>query len=77
MSVAEATRACELTRWKDPDCLDTLAAAYAESGDFENAIKWQSKAIECLPPWKLRSFDQDLEFRGRLTLYQSRKTCRE
>jgi len=76
-AVAEATRACELTRWKDPNCLDTLAAACAESGDFETAIKWQTKAIECLPPWKRRSFDQDFEFRGRLALYRSKKTCRE
>src|SRR5262249_13404605 len=30
-AVAEATRACELTNWKNAARLDTLAAAYAES----------------------------------------------
>ena len=33
-AVEAATRACELTQWKKPDFLDTLAAAYAEAGDF-------------------------------------------
>jgi hypothetical protein len=27
-------RACELSQWKDAACLDALAAAYAETGDF-------------------------------------------
>jgi tetratricopeptide (TPR) repeat protein len=76
-ALAEATRACDLTQWKDPDCLDTLAAAYAEAGDFPGAIKWQIKAIESLPPTRLRSYDQDVDFKGRLALYQSRKSCRE
>jgi tetratricopeptide (TPR) repeat protein len=43
-----ATKACELSNWKSPACLDTLAAAYAEFGDFHAAVEWQSRAIELL-----------------------------
>ncbi len=41
-----ATQACELTDWKAPHILSTLAAAYAETGDFDAAVKWSSKAVE-------------------------------
>ncbi len=34
-----STRACELRRWRDADTLDTLAAAEAEAGNFEEAVK--------------------------------------
>jgi tetratricopeptide (TPR) repeat protein len=45
-ALAEATTACELTKWSDPDCLEALAAACAEVKDFAAAVKWQTRAIE-------------------------------
>jgi len=40
-----ATRACELTKYEQPHILSTLAAAYAESGDFAKAREWSEKAV--------------------------------
>jgi len=44
-AVEYATRACELTSWKEPYSLSTLAAAYAEVGNFDEAVKWEKKCI--------------------------------
>jgi len=38
-AIEYAIKACELSEWKHPGFLETLAAAYAEIGDFLNALK--------------------------------------
>jgi hypothetical protein len=43
-ALAAAIRGCELCSWRDPNALQTLAAAYAEVGDFAMAIEQQQKA---------------------------------
>lgn len=71
-AIASATRACELTGWKDPQFLGTLAAACAEAGDFERAVQWQTKTNELAS-----SSDEDrAQGAVRLALYKSRKPLR-
>ncbi|GIX00200.1 MAG: hypothetical protein KatS3mg111_3532 [Pirellulaceae bacterium] len=41
-----ALEAAEVTKFEAPHILSTLAAAYAELGDFDNARKWAAKAVE-------------------------------
>jgi hypothetical protein len=72
-SLLHATKACELTKWKNPICLDTVAAAHAECGDFEAAVRWQTKALEI-------GFDDKAtseKARHWLELYRSGKPRRE
>lgn len=45
-AVELSIRSCELTEYKMPHILSTLASSYAEIDDFENAIKWIDKALE-------------------------------
>lgn len=45
-AVVHATRACELDGWKNPAYLDTLAAAHAEVGNFQEAEKWMQRALQ-------------------------------
>ena len=41
-----ATKACEETKWEEAHIISTLAAAYAESGDFDNARKYSQRAVD-------------------------------
>ncbi|HUL28922.1 MAG TPA: tetratricopeptide repeat protein, partial [Thermodesulfobacteriota bacterium] len=60
-------KACELSEWKNPNYLDTLAAAYARLGDFENAVMWQEKALDS------SKSARKPELRQRLNFYRERK----
>jgi len=67
----DATKACDLTSWKDAANLDTLAAAYAEQGDFANAVKREEQAIE------LASGRQKGELQSHLDLFKGHKPFRQ
>ncbi len=60
-------KACELSVWRNAEYLDTLAAAYARASDFDNAVKWQEKALQSIGESKKNEAQQRLNF------YRSRK----
>jgi tetratricopeptide (TPR) repeat protein len=68
-----ALTACELTRYQEPNYVDTLAAAHAEAGEFDDAIRFQQRALES-PEFEKR-FGK--EARNRLELYAARRPYRE
>jgi len=74
-AIENATKACELTGWKNAAYVDTLAAAHAETGDFDSAIKWQKKAIDLLT--KDQGALPQADFELRLRLYESGLPARE
>ena len=51
-AVEHATEACRLSEEKDWHCQETLAAAYAASGDFEKAAQREAKAVALAPDEK-------------------------
>jgi WD40 repeat protein len=71
-ALALAKKAVTLTDGKDPLILDTLAAAYAETGDFSNAVAKQNDALVLL---KHELTKKDYE--SRLKLYESNMPYRQ
>jgi tetratricopeptide (TPR) repeat protein len=65
-----AQRGCAKSQWSDGPMLTVLAAAYAESGEFDDAIHWQSEAC------KYSSVDFADEMQRRLELYHKAEPCR-
>jgi tetratricopeptide (TPR) repeat protein len=74
-AVEYATAACEQTGWNDPLCLDTLAAAYAEAGRFDEAVRFQTRALEVDYLWLRRDFRKAAK--ERLELYRQKKPFRD
>lgn len=73
-AVEYAKKACHLSDYKHAPTLDTLAAAYAEAGDWSEARKWQEEAIKLAT----ESHPADLEgMKERLALYSDKKPFRE
>jgi len=73
-AVELATRACELTEWANGAYLDTLAASYAEAGNFEVAVKMQRRAVEFSDK---ESQETQEEIKSRVALYLDKKAYRE
>jgi tetratricopeptide (TPR) repeat protein len=72
MAVQLAIRACDATSSQNARFMDTLARAYAATGDFFQAITWEEKAIK-----RARQLsDEELarELQPRYQLYVDHKT---
>jgi tetratricopeptide (TPR) repeat protein len=70
-AVEYATKASELTEYKLPHILSTLAAAFAESGNFDNAVEWSEKAVAMDDP------ENDAQLEKELASYQKKQPWRE
>jgi Tfp pilus assembly protein PilF len=68
-AVRDAKAACSIMAWKDEDMIDTLAAAYAETGDFDSAVRYAAQALAV----KGISPEDEKVFREHLAWFQQRK----
>jgi tetratricopeptide (TPR) repeat protein len=73
-AVELAKRACDLTRNQVAKHLGTLGAAYAEAGQFDEAIRCQEEAFTVDPDYVLQ---YGAEARERLDLYKKKMPYRE
>jgi tetratricopeptide (TPR) repeat protein len=70
-AVELATRACEETEYKQAHILSTLAASYAETGDFKTAMEWSTKAVEAADEKMKENLTKELKS------YEAKKPWRE
>jgi len=68
-----ATRACELTSFKFQNLVDTLAASYAEVGDFDQAIKYEKQSFILVTSTNKNY----AKMQERLALYEEHKPFRQ
>jgi hypothetical protein len=73
VTVEYATKACELSEWKNAHFIGTLAAAYAETGDFDISIKYQKQAMD-VPD---ADYPNRRQMERSIELYWNRKPYRE
>jgi len=72
-AVRHATKACELTYWQEWPYIDTLAAAWAENGDFKRAVEYEQQALQ------LKGLDEPTRKKtaDRIALYLKRQPIRD
>jgi tetratricopeptide (TPR) repeat protein len=70
-AIPMANEAGRLTEYKQAHILSTMAAAYAETGDFKTAIRWSEKAVQA------GSEDEQPALKKELETYKAGKPVRE
>ncbi len=74
-AVAFGVKACELSDHQDANCIDTLAAAYAEAKEFEKAVAREEQAL-IVAREKNFSTEDLAKFEARRELYRAGKPYR-
>jgi hypothetical protein len=74
-AIEAATKACEMSDWKLGAMLDALAAAHAEAGQFDQAVKYEERAF--VDPEFIQDKKKLAEARKCLHLYRNKQPCRE
>ena len=74
-SVKFAQKVCDLTKYTQPEKLDTLAAAYAAAGNFTQAVSTAEKAIELAEADGKKELAHQIH--SRLELYKANKPYHE
>lgn len=72
-----ARKACEISEWKDSRCIGTLAAAEAETGNFEDAVKHAQQALAMAKTERDSSERILKKMADVLAAYQQRKPFRD
>jgi SpoVK/Ycf46/Vps4 family AAA+-type ATPase len=70
-AVRHATYACHESDWHCWHFIDTLAASYAEAGEFDKAVKCSERSLMLAPPERKESLQEMLE------LFKSQRPHRE
>ena len=76
-AVENAIMAYWLNGGKNWDYPSTLAAAYAECGDFDQACKWGNEAVDLVQNDRSATADHKKKLRANLELYKEKKPLRE
>ena len=72
-AISYAKKACKLDQWQNWNFVNILAAAYAEAGDFDDAVKYQKQAMRLMPPDRPHVEEQQ----ARLMLYEKHQPYRD
>jgi tetratricopeptide (TPR) repeat protein len=85
-AMVDAKSACNETGWSETAYIDTLAAAHAEAGDFDSAVKFEQQAIKGTSErtWGIQDpqrrhaayEDQVARYQRRLAAYERRQPWR-
>jgi len=70
-AMESALKACDLTQWQKAHCLDALAAAQAERGQFDEAVQSAQRAVELAPE------PEKPAYLGRLETYRQGRAWRD